>query len=92
MYFLNSETFLLWLQELTGIKEKLISDPYLSGGGFHEINTRNERMTLRFLIFCFYRIKKFDLKKKLEVCKDIAKSAWRTPGGHGADAHSCLSY
>ena len=37
MYFLNSETFLLWLQELTGIKEKLISDPYFNGGGFHEI-------------------------------------------------------
>lgn len=38
MYFLNSEEFLIWLQELTGIKEKLIPDPYFEGGGFHEIS------------------------------------------------------
>lgn len=35
--FLNSEFFLKYLQKLTGIKETLISDPYLSGGGYHEI-------------------------------------------------------
>jgi Rps23 Pro-64 3,4-dihydroxylase Tpa1-like proline 4-hydroxylase len=35
--FLNSEFFLKYLQNLTGIKELLISDPYLSGGGYHEI-------------------------------------------------------
>jgi Rps23 Pro-64 3,4-dihydroxylase Tpa1-like proline 4-hydroxylase len=35
--FLNSEYFLKYLQKLTGIKELLISDPYLSGGGYHEI-------------------------------------------------------
>lgn len=33
---LNSEPFLLWLSELTGIKN-LIPDPYLIGGGYHEI-------------------------------------------------------
>lgn len=37
IYFLNSDIFLNYLQELTGIKETLISDPYLSGGGYHEI-------------------------------------------------------
>ena len=37
--FLNSEYFLNYLQKLTGIKEILISDPYLSGGGYHEIKT-----------------------------------------------------
>ena len=37
LYFLNSETFLQWLQKLTGIEEKLISDSYFSGGGLHEI-------------------------------------------------------
>jgi len=37
IYFLNSSLFLNWLQELTGIEETLISDPYFFGGGFHEI-------------------------------------------------------
>ena len=33
--FFNSQIFLKFLQEITGIKEKLISDPYLWGGGLH---------------------------------------------------------
>lgn len=37
--FLNSDIFLRYLQHLTGISEPLISDPYLSGGGYHEIKT-----------------------------------------------------
>lgn len=36
MHFLNSEPFLLFLQEITGIEEKLMPDPYFEGGGFHE--------------------------------------------------------
>jgi Rps23 Pro-64 3,4-dihydroxylase Tpa1-like proline 4-hydroxylase len=36
--FLNSEYFLRYLHELTGIEEPLLSDPYLSGGGYHQIN------------------------------------------------------
>ena len=35
--FLNSNIFLTFLQNLTSIKEKLISDPHLEGGGLHEI-------------------------------------------------------
>lgn len=35
--FLNSDIFLTYLNQLTGIEEKLLSDPYLSGGGYHEI-------------------------------------------------------
>lgn len=35
--FLNSDIFLEYLQILTGIEETLISDPYLAGGGYHEI-------------------------------------------------------
>ena len=35
--YFNSQTFLSNLQTLTGIKEKLLSDPYLWGGGIHRI-------------------------------------------------------
>jgi Rps23 Pro-64 3,4-dihydroxylase Tpa1-like proline 4-hydroxylase len=35
--YFNSQTFLNYLQKITGIKEKLISDPYLWGGGIHKI-------------------------------------------------------
>jgi Rps23 Pro-64 3,4-dihydroxylase Tpa1-like proline 4-hydroxylase len=35
--FLNSEFFLRYLQILTGIEDTLMSDPYLVGGGYHEI-------------------------------------------------------
>mgnify|MGYP005993868019 CR=1 FL=1 len=35
--FLNSDYFLNFLQKLTSIKEKLIVDPELNGGGLHEI-------------------------------------------------------
>ena len=35
--FLNSDVFLSYLQRITGIDEVLFSDPYLEGGGYHEI-------------------------------------------------------
>ena len=35
--FLNSQIFLNFLQKLTSIKEKLVPDPYLLGGGLHEL-------------------------------------------------------
>jgi len=37
--FLNSDTFLSFLQNITSIEEKLISDPQLEGGGLHEIKS-----------------------------------------------------
>lgn len=36
-HYLNSQPFLEFLQELTGIKEMLVPDPYFIGGGYHEI-------------------------------------------------------
>ncbi|MCI5083810.1 MAG: 2OG-Fe(II) oxygenase [Saprospiraceae bacterium] len=36
VHFLNSEPFLQFLQELTGIEEQLLPDPYFEGGGLHE--------------------------------------------------------
>ena len=35
--FLNSNSYLDFLQKLTSIKEKLVADPQLNGGGLHEI-------------------------------------------------------
>ena len=35
--FLNSNKFLNFLQSITSIKEKLVHDPELNGGGLHEI-------------------------------------------------------
>ena len=37
IFYLNSDLFLKYLQDLTGIKETLISDPYFTGAGYHEI-------------------------------------------------------
>ena len=36
-HYLNSQPVLEFLQELTGIKETLLPDPYFVGGGYHEI-------------------------------------------------------
>ena len=35
--FLNSSIFINFLQKITSIKETLIPDPYLLGGGLHEL-------------------------------------------------------
>ena len=35
--YLNSAPFIKFLNQLTGIKETLIADPYLIGGGLHEL-------------------------------------------------------
>jgi Rps23 Pro-64 3,4-dihydroxylase Tpa1-like proline 4-hydroxylase len=37
IHFLNSEPFLIFLNKLTGINDLLMPDPYLLGGGLHEI-------------------------------------------------------
>jgi len=34
--YLNSQEFIQFVQEITGIHEMLIPDPYLMGGGYHE--------------------------------------------------------
>jgi Rps23 Pro-64 3,4-dihydroxylase Tpa1-like proline 4-hydroxylase len=36
-HYLNSQPMLEFLQELTGIQETLLPDPYFFGGGYHEI-------------------------------------------------------
>lgn len=39
IHFLNSQPFIQFIQTLTGIKEPLIGDPYLLGGGLHQIKS-----------------------------------------------------
>lgn len=36
-HYMNSQPILEFLQELTGIKETLMPDPYFIGGGYHEL-------------------------------------------------------
>ena len=38
MRYMNSETFLKFLSNLTGIAEPLVGDPYFIGGGHHKPN------------------------------------------------------
>jgi Rps23 Pro-64 3,4-dihydroxylase Tpa1-like proline 4-hydroxylase len=38
-WFLQSNAFLAFLQQLTGIEETLLPDPYFEGGGYHEIKS-----------------------------------------------------
>ena len=35
--FMNAQPFITFIQKLTGIKETLVGDPYLIGGGLHQI-------------------------------------------------------
>ncbi len=37
LLYLNSQPFIEFLQELTGIEQPLLSDPYFEGGGLHQI-------------------------------------------------------
>ncbi len=39
IHFMNSDSFLHFLQKITSIEEKLIPDPELNGGGLHEIKS-----------------------------------------------------
>ena len=38
--YLNSEQFINFLQNITNIEEKLVPDPYLIGGGLHELREK----------------------------------------------------
>ena len=61
--YLNSDLMLNWLNILTSIKEPLISDPYLSGGGYHEI----KRGGLLKIHADFNKHPKLDLDRRLNM-------------------------
>ena len=76
--FLNSEIFLGFLQNLTSIKEKLISDPLLEGGGLHEI----KRGGVLKIHTDFNRHPSLDLDRRINVLIYLNKNWKDSYGGH----------
>jgi len=61
--YLQSDLMMNWLNDLTSIEEPLISDPYLSGGGYHEIKTGG----LLKIHVDFNKHPKLDLDRRLNL-------------------------
>tara|TARA_B110000014_G_C19977275_1_gene506030 strand:+ start:18 stop:896 length:879 start_codon:yes stop_codon:yes gene_type:complete len=76
--FLNSDIFLNFLQNLTSIKEKLSSDPYLEGGGLHEI----KKGGVLKIHTDFNRHPFLDLDRRLNVLVYLNKNWKESYGGH----------
>lgn len=90
MHFLNSEPFLNFLQILTGIEEPLISDPYFSGGGQHEI----KRGGLLKVHADFNKHPFLDLDRRINVLIYLNKDWKDEYGGHfelwDKDMNNCV--
>ena len=76
--FLNSAIFLEFLQNLTSIKEKLVSDPLLEGGGLHEI----KRGGVLKIHTDFNRHPSLDLDRRINVLIYLNKNWKDSYGGH----------
>ena len=76
--YLNSEDFINFLQDLTSIKEKLVSDPDLQGGGLHEI----KRGGVLKIHTDFNRHPSFDLDRRINVLIYLNKNWEDSYGGH----------
>ena len=70
--FLNSNNFLNFLQKLTSIKEELVSDPELNGGGLHEI----KRGGVLKIHTDFNRHPNLDLDRRLNILIYLNKN-WK---------------
>lgn len=77
MHFLNSEPFLNFLSELTGI-EDLLGDPYYEGGGCHQI----KRGGFLKVHADFNKHKRTDLDRRLNVLVYLNKDWKEEYGGH----------
>ena len=77
-HFLNSEPFLAFLQELSGLEEVLLPDPYFEGGGFHEI----KKGGLLKIHADFNKHSKTKLDRRLNVLIYLNKNWDETYGGH----------
>ena len=76
--FLNSNSFLNFLQSLTSIKEKLVSDPHLEGGGLHEIKSGG----VLKIHTDFNRHPFLDLDRRVNVLIYLNKNWKDSYGGH----------
>lgn len=76
--FLNSQTFLEFLQELTGIRETLIPDPYFEGGGFHEIKPGG----FLKLHVDFHKHRSMGLDRRLNLLVYLNEDWEESYGGH----------
>jgi Rps23 Pro-64 3,4-dihydroxylase Tpa1-like proline 4-hydroxylase len=75
---MNSEPFLRFLQELTGIKETLIPDPYFEGGGVHQI----KRGGFLKVHVDFHRHRLLQLDRRVNVLVYLNKDWKDEYGGH----------
>jgi hypothetical protein len=78
VHFLNSQPFLEFLQELTGIEETLIPDPYLEGGGFHEIKPGG----FLKLHVDFHKHRSMQLDRRLNLLVYLNEDWEESYGGH----------
>jgi len=76
--FLKSNLFLTFLQNLTSIKEELVADPHLEGGGLHEIKRGG---TLK-IHTDFNRHPFLDLDRRINVLIYLNKDWKDSYGGH----------
>jgi hypothetical protein len=77
IYHLNSAPFLSFLEDLTGI-EGLIPDPYLSGGGLHQI-PRGGKLGIHV---DFNQYKKLNAYRRINVLVYLNKDWEEDYGGH----------
>ncbi len=77
-HFLNSQPVLEFLQELTGIKEKLLPDPYFVGGGYHEIKPGG----LLKVHADFNKHEDFKLDRRINLLVYLNKDWDESYGGH----------
>jgi len=78
MHYLNSEPFLNFLQELTGIEEILVNDPYYHGAGQHEIKPGG---FLKIHVD-FNKHKTLGLDRRINVLVYLNKDWDESYGGH----------
>ncbi len=78
MHFLNSQPFLEFLQNLTGIQETLIPDPYFEGGGYHQIKPGG---FLKVHVD-FHKHKMMDLDRRVNVLVYLNEDWKEEYGGH----------
>jgi len=76
--FLNSQPFLDYIQEMTGIKEPLIADPTFEGGGFHEIKPNG----FLKLHVDFHKHRTLNLHRRVNLLVYLNKDWDESYGGH----------